>query len=750
MSRSKASLGVWFAVLAVGAGGCGNGGGDGASGCEDCGPYADVLDGFCGAMDRCPAALYPVAYRSRGECVAIMAWATTCRLEDDEVNDVHHYTLKRTIPTTSSDRVPACLAWLKAASCEDIARMNEDEEEDGDGAGAGSPDGGAAPGSPCRGIFRIPDDDGDGDSGGSTPAPAPAGEACRPGDQGSCLPELYCTSAAYVPVGATESCAVCAPRPTAGQPCGGGYYCAKDLYCRPDDWSMSDRGGTCRAPEPDGGACISGDQCQSGFCKRPSGALGTCDPGGKAGAACTAMSDCRYPLFCDPPTSRCEAPRAPGAACTLDLQCGGRHCDTASGQCGVPEGGACRSGSDCRSGFCNSTTRLCGVKKAAGEACTSYEECQSGECRNRVCFERCGSERPCPAGQYCAWDTQQCRALGADGSACEDDETCLSGWCSAAERCGKKPAVGDPCTRSSECYPLGYCAGGKCAARLAPGDACTALDSCREPFLCLRGHCELINLACAPARTGTMCAYLRICEASAYCDVQDAFTCKPRKPAGQSCLQTSECAGELFCRTDGASGPVCAARLAAGSACQGDQCAPGLHCVGQRGSSTCQAGPAGQPCSTALPCPEGFHCNDDGACMAPLPLGGDCLREYGVPCAEGLYCDFSNGCRPKKSLGEPCSSSAPCAESLRCLGGPSTCQPRAKLGESCSSSSSAGEDGGCEAGLFCQYDSTLKMTVCQAARPAGEPCNAANQCTTGTCGQSQRCVTTTTCKPPTP
>jgi hypothetical protein len=740
MSRRSA---LWVAVLAVGAG-CGNGSG-GAEGCPDCGPYADVLDGFCGAMDRCPNALYPVAYRSRGECVAIMAWATTCRLEDDEVNDVHHYRLKRTIPTTSAPGVAACLTWLKAASCEDIARMNQDDGQES--TGGSTADGGAAA-SPCEGVFQIPDEDDDGSSTGGVAPPAAAGEPCRPGDQKSCRPELYCTSPMYSPADGTESCAVCVQRPSAGQPCGSGYQCAMDLYCKPGDWNAPDKGGTCRAPEPDGAECISGDQCASTFCRRPSGGLGTCDPGGKAGATCAVGSDCRYPLFCDPPTSRCEAARAQGAPCTLDIQCGGRRCDTASGGCGVPDGGACRSGSDCRSGFCNSTTRLCAVKKAVGEACTSYEECQSGECRNRVCFERCGSDRPCPAGQFCSWDTQQCRSLGTDGSACDDDEECQSGWCSSAERCGKKPAVGDPCRGSSECYPLGYCAGGKCAARLAPGEACTALDSCREPFLCRRGHCELINLACAPARTGSMCAYLRICEDSAYCDFQDALTCKARKAAGQSCLQTTECTADLYCRTDGGNGPTCAARLAAGSPCQGDQCAPGLNCVGDRTTRTCQPGPAGQPCSSTTPCPEGFHCNEDSGCQAPLPLGGDCLRNYGVPCADGLFCDFSNGCRPKKQLGETCSSSAPCAETLRCLGAPSTCQPRAKLGEPCTSPSSSTDDGGCDPGLFCQYDSTIKMTICQSPRPTGEPCNTDLQCASGTCGQSSRCVTATSCKTP--
>jgi hypothetical protein len=740
---AAAAVVVLGTVGALAVAGCG-GGGDGgeASGCADCGPYADVLDGFCAAMDRCPDALYPVAYRNRGECVAIMAWATTCRLEDDEVNDVHHYKLRRTIPTASGPGVAACLSWLKGATCTDIARMNQEEDEDSE-SGGGGPDAGVAA-SPCQGVFRIPEEDDDGD-GSSTPGAA--GEPCRRGDSRSCRAGLYCASAVFTPATGTESCATCTLLPGDGQPCGNGYYCAQDLYCRPGDWTAPDRGGTCRPPEADGAACLSGDQCRSGFCRRPSGALGACDPGGRAGASCSLMADCRYPLFCDPPTSRCAEPGPPGAPCTLDVQCASRRCDTASGGCGVPDGGACRSGTDCRSGYCNSSTRTCGSRKAVGEACASYDECQSGDCRNRVCAERCSSQRPCPTGQFCDSGTQQCRTLGADGAACDDDETCLSGWCSSSDRCAKKPAVGDACSRSSDCYPLGFCSGGRCAARLAPGEACTALDSCREPFLCRRGHCELINLACAPARAGSMCAYLRICEDGAFCDLQDAFTCKPRKASGDSCLQTGDCAADLYCRTDAASGPVCAARLAAGSTCQGDQCAPGLHCVGDRSARTCQPGPAGQPCNSEQPCPEGFHCDDDGACQAPLPSGGECWRS-GVPCAEGLFCDFTNGCRPSKQQGEPCSSNAPCLTTLRCLGAPATCQPRARAGEPCTSSGSAVEEGGCEQGLHCQYDPTIKMTVCQTARATGASCTADLQCETGVCGQSQHCVTATSCNMP--
>jgi hypothetical protein len=467
-------------------------------GCATCGAYGDVLEAFCGVIDRCEDAVYPIAYRNRAECVRILAWATTCRLEDDEVNDVRLYRLEQKVPVVDGPKARACIDWLKTASCEQVARMNRS---------TGEADGGAAA-NPCEGAFRTPDDDDDRSSG--QPPAAAAGQPCRSGDQSSCQRGLYCTAPLFSPATNQESCPVCAPLPTAGQPCGSGYHCAPGLYCKAKDPRMHDQGGTCVPPEPDGGECLSAEQCASGFCRRPSGGLGTCDPGGTVGAACAARADCRHPLICNPQTMKCESLRPLGGPCTADAQCANGRCDTAAGACGLADGATCRSASDCRSGYCNESTRVCGSRKPVGEACTSSGECETNDCRNRVCFERCGSDRPCPAGQFCDPRTQQCRSPGADGARCDDDDECQSGWCSPDDRCAKKPQLGDKCTRSSSCYPLGYCVGGVCVKRKGPGASCDALDSCREPFLCRRGKCELINLSCKPAEKGEMCAKLRV------------------------------------------------------------------------------------------------------------------------------------------------------------------------------------------------------------------------------------------------
>jgi hypothetical protein len=752
MVRAGSLVWMWASVVTVAVASCGDGGGGGGggggeqTGCADCGPYGDVLDAFCGVIDRCPDAVYPVAYRSRGECVAIVAWAATCRLEDDEVNDVHHYRLERKIPTVSPAAASACVAWLKQASCEAVARLGNDDET---GTGNAPPDGGAAP-SPCQGVFQVPDDDDSGSSGQPPVAPpAAVGERCRNGDQMSCQRGLYCASPLFNEATASETCATCTALPGLGQPCGQGYYCASGLYCKAGV-AADPQSRSCQEPQADGSACFGDGECRSGFCRRTSGGTGSCDPGGTAGAPCEVARDCRYPAMCNP-DKRCEQPRDHGAPCAADEHCAARRCDMASRLCGLPEGVACRSAEECRTRYCSETTRLCATRKPEGAACTTSGECLSGYCRNRICFERCGSDRPCPAGQFCDFGTQQCRGLGADGAGCQDDEACLSGWCNASDRCATKPGIGDACARSSDCYPLGYCSGGRCTRRIAPGGACSVPDACQEPFLCRGGRCEIINLSCAPARTGAMCAYLRICEDSAYCDFADNFTCKPRKTAGETCTLTGDCQPAFTCQSDLMTGARrCVPRLTAGAACQGDDCEPGLNCVGERTARSCLPGPAGQPCGSDSPCPAGYHCDDTGSdnvCRPPLALGERCTL-YRLPCAVGLYCDPTAGCRPKPAAGEACSSTAPCVESLRCTGSPATCQPRARAGEGCTSASSSGQDTGCEPGLFCEYDSTLKLTICQTPRPLGATCNGDDRCASGACGTSGRCLAMNVCKQP--
>jgi len=64
----------FFTIIVLGAmalGGCDDKGGSTRT-CTDCGPFGDFLGAMCDYIDRCPDAVYPIAYRNRDECIAIL------------------------------------------------------------------------------------------------------------------------------------------------------------------------------------------------------------------------------------------------------------------------------------------------------------------------------------------------------------------------------------------------------------------------------------------------------------------------------------------------------------------------------------------------------------------------------------------------------------------------------------------------------------------------------------------------------
>ncbi len=77
----------FFIILtaAIACSGCGDKG-DATQTCEDCGPFGDLLGALCDYIDRCPDAVYPIAYRNRDECIAILNFALTCRLRRRSVS----------------------------------------------------------------------------------------------------------------------------------------------------------------------------------------------------------------------------------------------------------------------------------------------------------------------------------------------------------------------------------------------------------------------------------------------------------------------------------------------------------------------------------------------------------------------------------------------------------------------------------------------------------------------------------------
>lgn len=248
-----------------------------------------------------------------------------------------------------------------------------------------------------------------------------------------------------------------------------------------------------------------------------------------------------------------------------------------------------------------------------------------------------------------------------------------------------------------------------------------------------------MNLACTPAHDGQMCAYLSVCDDQSYCDQGDSFTCKPRHGAGSTCGSDDQCDKSTYCDTSGADGPVCKARLPAGSPCKGGGCAAGLYCVTSGTTSTCSAGPAGTPCDKydGPFCPTGFNCNDrDDTCHA-LGTEGTACRDN-AECEAGLYCRNYTTCKANGTAGEMCSSSSePCADAFYCDSSARMCKADAQLGEPCGGSMPP-----CEPGLQCA------SSLCAPGKTIGQSCSNDNECASRVCDSSAGCLSMRECRLP--
>jgi hypothetical protein len=207
------------------------------------------------------------------------------------------------------------------------------------------------------------------------PGPRPNGARCFDGSD--CMSGLCLTKRTLIPDGDTaKACAGCDPDAAA---CGAGEVCglaetstsilAIPLACVP------------AAGKDTGEQCITGDECASSICFRPSalvaGACSACDAGTTCpnGLACATgwgsdgdLSDALRgigigPRVCGPGSQM----GAPGAACTQDADC-------ASNRCAGTERRACSDGRACIS------IADCPVKNALEPGACTIVGVQGGSC----------------------------------------------------------------------------------------------------------------------------------------------------------------------------------------------------------------------------------------------------------------------------------------------------------------------------------------------------------------------------------
>lgn len=694
------------ATLSIAGCGCG---GDDDSDLPDApeGPWGDLLDEMCGVLDRCPGGLgYPIAYRSRRECVAILDFAISCRLTEDEISDdVSVWGVEQNRPELDDEAVAACIEWLAEASCDEVARGGE--------------------GTPCALAFAGDDDDDDDDSGSRA-----VDEEC--GGDYDCRPELYCQPGGADPEAALVTCQVCKPRRGVGEECQQyGRQCAESLHCRYEE----DGPRLCAPLDPDGTRCVESEQCASGFCNETLdelGGWGQCDPGGREGDACRDESeteglgsDCRLELHCDGGT--CQPRRENGATCSDGWECAAYLCE--EGTCGRADGSACYDHPECASGLC--IEEVCSPRQDG--ACVRDEQCEAPE----ICQGACRPPDCYCSGSGCPIGTCSTEGGGGGGGYCEDDSDCASGDCDDGA-CTTPRAIGDPCAESYECYPLGTCGNGVCVERFDPGEECGALDSCKEPFLCIDGRCELMNVVCEPAAAGELCAWLRVCDEDSWCDLFDGVTCKPRAGEGEEC-QTSFIPGIETCRTgltcegDESGTFRCRARPAIGDPCT-TTCIEGAFCF----EGTCQSGPIGQPCDEYdAPCPAGLFCDDRSeVCLPPGGQGAPC--EESSHCTEEFFCESYRDCQPRRGVGESCNDTQECRHELHCSNDTYTCQADLSEGELCDARYAP-----CAEGLWCPNGGIDPS--CTELTAAGEPCSSNEECESGACYSYSWCQAAPDC-----
>lgn len=162
-------------------------------------------------------------------------------------------------------------------------------------------------------------------------------------------------------------------------------------------------------------------------------------------------------------------------------------------------------------------------------------------------------------------------------------------------------------------------------------------------------------------------------------------------PAGGVCATSEDCSSGTYCNYTGACGGTCKAYAALNQTCVDvagmyTQCAPGLLCIGDVGSTT-------------------------STCLNPIPLAGACPAGYG--CDDGLYCDRTAAlpanwiCRTRQTSGNCTQYDACLQPGYHCSGlnvsvtSPGDCRALAREGQSCKNGY-----GDCVSGTYCYTGSS--------------------------------------------
>lgn len=201
--------------------------------------------------------------------------------------------------------------------------------------------------------------------------PGAEGSGCASNDQ--CQPGLRCLQQKCTgPAKASETC-VFEEFEEFFMACETGYYCDADILHQQHQ-------GACQPKKGQGESCILFYECKPefyciGITVSPGGQLtpGRCQPPVTEGGTCNAslgegyIPECRYDLWCNPQTQKCETLPGEGGVCTDDdmppCKNDDLYCETSSG----------------------TKVGVCRAKKADNQPCQDDEECLSDRCELDVC-----------------------------------------------------------------------------------------------------------------------------------------------------------------------------------------------------------------------------------------------------------------------------------------------------------------------------------------------------------------------------
>ncbi len=409
-----------------------------------------------------------------------------------------------------------------------------------------------------------------------------------------------------------------------------------------------------------------------------------------------------------------------GQTCASNASCCSGMCDPMSKTCSfagcLPQGQLCQAPTDCCSLSCKNG--LCGAAcQPDGKGCSADSDCCSASCVNLVCKTvstgNCATlGNPCVSGANCCSFNCQGGVCTPSGGGCQatDDicfkaSDCCTGVCNIpnggkAGTCGVLMSMGSGgCTVDGEpCAGCANCCSRTCAPTPIGGRTCVAASGCRpigeictkDTDCCGGGNsglpgansvtCKIIpnsNPAIGTCSNPTGCdpdgdicglAKGNACGNSRHdcCDCQPPKIncCKFDKAGVPRCYggSTKDCPNGYTGKD-----PCC---IKAGNLCAfSSECCNGAPCIpDQNGVLRCgtMCQPQGQICTATSDCCTGLTCiipfgKTQGMCGTLMPPGVD-----GGGVTDGGVAPLDAGKPPCSNVGQNCSTTQPCCNSLLC------------------------------------------------------------------------------------